>query len=328
MKSSPESYELNFVIPPMPGKDLDWLRSIDVDEHWQLFAEGPYSWGLQTFLRLMDSVDSSILLSTGLKRGAINLGHGPYLASLDPDPECFVVSLQADYPRLLWADFHIVQNQRQAVRSHSCWVPHWPQPGLVPRDPNRQRIQTVGFAGRHSNFAGGRDLWTKSLKKLGFDFKLINKDHWNDFSDIDALLGFRNFGRSQYHTKPPTKLFNAWQAGIPFIAGYDSAFRQVGCPGKDYFRVSSFSQATKCIQQLRDEPSLYESIVAAGKIKGSQFNVDQITQRWMTLIFDKIFPAFHIWENSGKFARIRWSCKVIASSITRAVRGQLRRVIR
>lgn len=64
------------------------------------------------------------------------------------------------------ADCEIVQNQRQAARNR-YWVPHWPPPGLIPRDPNRTGVQRVVFTGTPKNLAGGETLWASALSERG-----------------------------------------------------------------------------------------------------------------------------------------------------------------
>jgi hypothetical protein len=50
-----------------------------------------------------------------------------------------LVTVRADVTefRPPWADAEIVQNGRFADDHRSYFVPHWPQPGIIPRDPDR-----------------------------------------------------------------------------------------------------------------------------------------------------------------------------------------------
>ena len=55
-----------------------------------------------------------------------------------PGPEQCFLSVSADGPLHVGADVHIVQNKAQCrLLPEAIFVPHWPQPGLVRRDPSR-----------------------------------------------------------------------------------------------------------------------------------------------------------------------------------------------
>src|ERR1700685_2285754 len=255
---------LLFVVPAARSLPLDSLRALDVRADWRELGHGEYSWCLQTFLELRDR-GWPVELAHVPRPDRVNLVHVGHMTTVKPPADAFIVAVQADYPHVGWAQAHVVQNRRQEKSKGSFWVPHWPQPGIVPRSPDRgDSVRCVAYAGVGCWLAGGERPWAIAIEKLGIEFRRLRPENWNDYSTVDVLSAIRSFGRTRHDTKPPSKLFNAWHAGIPLVAGYDSAFEQVGRPGVDYCRVAAMEEAIEAIRPLRDDPAYYRSIVTAG----------------------------------------------------------------
>ncbi|NNJ84382.1 MAG: hypothetical protein HKP13_05520, partial [Gammaproteobacteria bacterium] len=235
----------------MPGAtatELDRILALDVERDWRFFEGGIAAWIVQTFLALRDS-DQPVEIANRFDSRCINFAHVSQLRQLERPRGCFVVGIRADYPPVRWCQYHVVQNQMQ-VGPRTAWLPHWPQPGLIPRDPGRgARIERVGYFGRTVNHytrffrrASGyfrvRNTVRDICFRLGIDLVERGPDRWNDYSDVDVVLGIRDFGDKPYNNKPPTKIVNAWLADALFIGGSDSAFLQVGKPGVDFLRAT------------------------------------------------------------------------------------------
>lgn len=318
---------VNFVLPPHPKYTVAELQTADVDRQWQLFTQGVYVWGLQTYLVLRQRARIPVTLSTELIAGRINFVHGAYLAKLKESADAFVVAIQADYPRVYWADYHVVQNQTQTGR-RAVWLPHWPQPGLIPRDPTRRGVRTVGFAGIGRYRPGGRRAWEERLAELGCQLITLGPERWNDMSNIDVMLGIRKFGRYRFNEKPPTKLLNAWFAGTPLVGGFDSAFEQVGSPGEDYLRVSSMDEGVVAIERLKNDPELYERIVAKGQKRCRAYTRGRIAEVWERVVVEHAVPAFYRWRGRGCVGHAEWYSRVLVNRIWTATRRSVRRVVR
>lgn len=236
--------------------------------------------------------------------GAINIIHGQVarhqLRPADLRNHFFVV-VRADFPPFPYGAFEVVQNKR-TTGGRSVFMPHFPQPGLLPRDKDRDEVCNVCASGERQNFAN-LDALEGEMDAMGCRFVFKSVGEWQDMTDVDILLGIRSFDKQAYDSKPPTKLFNAWLAGIPFIGGYDSAYEQVGLPGKDYLRVATERELLETVRALKQEPCLYSSLVAEGKKSVAQYTPERIAERWLGFLEGKASEAYARWaRGEGRLA--------------------------
>ncbi len=310
----------NFIVPEDRKHPIDALRKGDLNRYADLYAEGEYCWGLQSYYLLMQS-GLKLTLSTKPLPEAINLAHGNLWRKMGRNAGVFGVSLQADYPRFPLAQIHLVQNQNQ-VDDNSFHVPLWPQIGQIPRDPSRKVVETVAYQGR----IGFTDL---DVGRLNADLnphgiRFLALDEWRDLNHIDILVGIRNFGKKRYERKPASKLINAWHANIPFIAGWDSAFEQVGNPGRDYLRVDTHEDLVLSILRLKENPKAYGELVAAGAERAREFTTDAIALRWVQVLENHIAPAFDEWKRKPHTARVVYNLKYNCYMLSASLRGLAR----
>lgn len=204
------------------------------DIYWEGFAYGVFSWTLQTYLRLQATGFPCKLVSSMPEEGIV-LTHRDCLPdNLQPGSRLLIVCLQADRKRHPYAQLHIVQNAQAALKKSvtplwdNYYIPHWFQPGLIPRHPERgDRFENIAFFGKEENLAPElkQPSWNEQLQALGLSWHIVSSDKWNDYSYVDAVLAVRELNiQATYTSKPATKLYNAWQAGVPAILGCDSAF--------------------------------------------------------------------------------------------------------
>ena len=255
---------------------------------------GDLLWTVQTWCRLREAGYGGIELATRPAPGRINIAKSKVWSRLGRRADCFAVSIQADYPRVLWAQFHLQQN-RDLVGADSAYQTLWPQAAIVPRDPGRP-VRRVGFLGkRDGNLALSEQEWTRLLAERGLQFVTRPAERWNDFSDIDIALGIRDFSHRRHSHKPPNKLLNAWIAGVPFVGGRDSAFCQVGTPGKDYLRAVTVEEALLALQHLRDDAALYQRLVEEGRRKAAAFSTPAIVREWVRNLEGPIAVRYSEW---------------------------------
>ncbi|HEY5706488.1 MAG TPA: glycosyltransferase [Terrimicrobiaceae bacterium] len=220
----------------------------------------------------------------------------------------FFAGIVADslaHPR---AHRHIVQNAAHARRLwNASFIPHWPQPNLIPRDPARSDLfENVCFFGDSSNLA--RELadsrWQRKLKdELGVNFIVCGADRWHDYSEADCVVAVRGFGGSRYLHKPATKLYNAWLAEVPFIGGTDSAYDAEGEPERNFLRAAAADELIAHIRRLKEDPALRKRLVAAGRIAGRNFTSEAILSRWKHLLGDTVQRLAERWQDKGAAAR-------------------------
>ena len=231
----------------------------------------------------------------------------------------FFVGIVADYLAHPGAHLHVVQNAAHVRRlRNAAFIPHWPQPNLIPRDPERAELfENVCFFGDDSNLA--RELndrrWHRKLcDELGLKFVVCGAERWHDYRETDCVVAVRGFGRSDYLHKPATKLYNAWLARVPFIGGLDSAYAADGEPGRDFLRASTPDELFAHIRRLKEEPALRRRLVEAGTIAARNFTPEAIVKCWRDFLGDAVERFATHWQTKGKLTR-RFFYAAQASSV-------------
>jgi hypothetical protein len=297
-----------------------------------VFIRGDLNWCLQTYLILARRGRLAVQCSNKLKDDCINLIHSDHLLRLRGDAHSFLVCIRADYPRRLWAQYHLVQNQQQC-KAGAGYLPHWVQPGLIKRHPARQQVKRVAYAGApiKGNLAGSWTEWKRLFEPHGLEFVLLPSGSWHDLSSVDVLLGIRTFGRAPHHSKPPTKLLNAWHANIPFVGGHDSAFKQIGTPGEDYLLASSPKPALAAVLQLRDDPALYTTLVSMGQQRANEYAEACLAERWEEMLLTTIAGRYRKWKQQPAYERIRFrvlqEAGLIEHNTKQLIKGVLHKAI-
>ena len=312
-----------FVLSGLSASQLESLRALEVKDARPHLTSGVFIWCLQTFLELKRR-GLPVALMSEPQAGSVNFVHVRQLYRRRPAADVFTVSVQADYAAVPWTSANVVQNQLQADGSRSHWIPHWPQPGLIPRSSVRDRVECVAYAGNPRNLAGSAPVWGTAMKSRGIEFRQLDSDNWNDYSGVDVLLAVRSFDRARHENKPPSKLMNAWHAGIPLVAGYDSAFEQVGRPGHDYLRVRTLDEAIDGICLLRDDSDRYRSIVAAGSARALEYTRDRICDAWENLLLGPIACRYQWWNKSRVLSAFREQTRFRTWQICRFFRSNKR----
>lgn len=315
----------NFIVPDDSGYSLEELSSLDIGELSHLIREGgKYSWPLQTF-HYLKKIGMPVQLSYGLDPDCINLAHVNKLRDLARRWDCFAVSLQGDYPRYSLAHYHVVQNMAQAG-TNAVFVPFWPQIGQIPRNRERSRVQKVAYQGRICFTDLDVERLNADLNPSGVQFVAL--DNWQDLSEIDVLVGIRHYGKKRYKRKPASKLINAWHAGIPFIAGMDSAYEDMGCPGRDFLQAVSHKDLVQSILELKHDQALYNRLASAGSERAKEYTPANIARMWAELLETRISPAYLAWIRKPRTVMVKFYIRsffhVFSSSAKSLFRGAYR----
>jgi hypothetical protein len=200
-----------------------------------------------------------------------------------------------------FADIEVVQNAASADGARAFHVPHWPQPGLLPRDPGRGDVlRTLLFPGTSQNLHPGfrAQPWQDFLQKRGLEFRCHYATPqgappaWHDYRDIDVMLAIRPSGATLVRNKPAWKLFNAWLAGVPAILGPESGYRELRERPLDFIEATGPDDAMAAIDRLRSEPGLYAAMVDNGRTRGCAYTDAATEQAWRNLDADVLQPAW------------------------------------
>ncbi len=329
-----------FYLPPqdwppggLPAQAEDywqWQCSMDSAYNWSL-----YNWTLQTYLRLRDSGFPCQLVQQLPETGII-IAHRYSLAEdLQPGAKQLLVCLQADKGRHPYAQVHVVQNPEDDIARMAPWLwpshslPLWPQPGLVGRDPARgDRFENIVYLGRERELAA--ELldpgWAKQLAEMGLSWQVRgNRNQWNDYRDVDAVLAVRSFAQSGFNWKPPSKLLNAWHAQVPAILGPEAAFQNARQTDLDYLEVTSPQRALAVLQQLRDDPTLRQQMIENGRQRAAETAPQQLTERWQKFVETVAVPLYDRWCHQPSLGRQSFLAARQWDGKTRNFRSQVRR---
>lgn len=273
----------------------------EVSSEERLFAacaDGRYCWSALPWYHLKGA-GLEVSIGDEVMPGAINVAHGRFWRewSYYPASVRAIVSCDADWPPLPWADFQIVQNMEQLGGSRCRWMPHWPQPGLVKRGRVGGAKLRVGYFGRiddEREFERFRGL----VEDRGFEYVHKLRPDWHDYGDVDMAVSLRFLSLQRIQRKPPTKLLNAWHAGVPFVCMEESGYRQVGTPGVDYLEASSLEGVVDHIVTLGEREDFYLSLVERGRVMAEVYSEKSIACRWVQVLqqIDYLSRRFGSWR--------------------------------
>jgi len=293
------------------GAELSQLANGDEDSIFKWSPATSWLWNLHHQLARVGK--KTALVERIPDRGVVLICGQDMPLWFRPPKKLLLVSIAADSPLRMFADVHVVQNPMQAERFTSSFrdpacvfIPHFPQFGLIPRDPLRgDRFERVAFLGARPQLEEklrSREF-AQAVEEIGLTFE-IRRERFqhHDYSAIDAVLAVRSFDESNlYVHKPATKLVNAWHAGVPAILGRESAYREAGDPGQNYLEVSSINDVLTALRCLKNDVVLRRRLVGNGRRQYRAYSEEAVTQVW-TRFLDNDLPVISERIRGGGFA--------------------------
>lgn len=272
---------------------------------------------IQTFLLIQESDLHCIVSDQIPERGIIVCHRKSFPADFRPTKDQFLVYAKGDWDIHYHAQMHVIQNPiDMRMLDVELWpriyVPHYPQPSLIPRATSRKdRFENIGFVGDLENLSAEVQSaeFSTWLAERGLQLKLRMHDQWHDYSDLDAFLSIRETrehgtstnseaeDNSIYCEKPATKLFNAWQAGLPAILGVESCYRHYRRGPLDYIEVSSMQDIKSAIDRLKHDSILRESMSKNARERSREYNAQTIAKHWYVLLSAVKENHFPAWQN-------------------------------
>jgi hypothetical protein len=282
--------------------------AIDPDREPHRFERGEHAWTVQTCVRLARAGLPVSLADRAPARGTV-VFHAKerrdLLRSLPAGADVLLVGIRADNGECRAADVEVVQNGRFADGRRRVFIPFWPQPGLVPRDPGRgETIRRATFKGFTRNLAQElrSPAWRGFLASLRIEWVLDGVDYqdhvagqdglrWADYRDVDLVVAVREPDPRMHTGKPAAKLYNAWSAGVPAVLGREHAYREMRVSELDYLEVEGLAGAQAAVSRLLADPGLYRRMVEHGRRRTAEFTVERVVEHWRALLFAEL-PAF------------------------------------
>ena len=291
------------------AEEIEQLPELSLDD-WRPWCHPRLSrrraWIIQTFLRLQ-AAGYPISISPVLPASGIvvllpdrEMRHSFLRIGSSRLRRLFIVSVRADISgfRQFFADAEIVQNGKFADERTSYFVPHWPQPAIIPRAESRgSRIEVVAYKGRTGSLVKEfrSEAWHRRMDDLGVRFVLDSPSssdlpNWHDYSDIDLVLAVRtDFGDGKLRCeKPASKLINAWHAGVPALLGKEYAYRELRKSPLDFIEVESATEAADAVARLFENPAEYDAMRERGRTRAAEFTPDRIVERWAEVLFERL----------------------------------------
>lgn len=288
--------------------------------------DGPYSWTIQTFMYLRAHSFPCELTASLPKKGII-ITHGDLLSPfMKPSAEQFIVEIKPDrYLRCIFSNFVIVQNRHDPIHFEkkrflikSAVVNHWPQSNLIPRDSKRKELfKNICFMGDpDEGFIRETAVLESKINKLGLTWRMVPREKWNDYSEVDAIVAVRPADCRMLKRKPATKLINAWSAGVPAILSADIAFEDIRKSALDYLRARNIPEIIEHLKRLKGDPSLRKTMVENGKKRVEEFSIEKTIYQWITIIREHVIPEYIVWRKSAVRRMLFFSMRILPHGIS------------
>ena len=114
---------------------------------------------------------------------------------------------------------------------------------------------------------------------------------WHDYENVDILIAFRPNPKRKdekqgHRTKPATKLYNAWFAGVPAVLANEYAYQQMRKTDLDYIAIKEPHEVKDAILRLKNNTELYNNMVTNGKERAEEFTVNKIADQWENFLLN------------------------------------------
>lgn len=287
----------------MPTPPADWtydIATLHPDRDAKTMITGEVIWVLQSYLRLREKgVPVRLSVNEPITEG-VAMTHFNFWnamkAKIPAGAPVTTVSLRSDKPANPDADLEVVHNPTQVTAEREIFIPHWPQPGIQPRDPSRgNQISLVASKAipknTHLHLMSPEFIAELAAMGIGWSvgkvrvigekpFTVATNDVWWNYREVDVTVGVRRDLTVPWDGKSASKLVNSWLAGCPAILARESAFRDLRQSPLDYIEVSTAEEVIGAVRGLRDNPDLYASMVAQAHKRAPEFAPDAVTRAW------------------------------------------------
>lgn len=309
LKAGAELPPIYFYFPPGIGdSDIPASKGVFTRDR-----PGKYNWTVKTY-GYLSQMGFPCRLTSELPDEGIIITHRQFFKNtMIPNGRQLFVCVVADFYRHPFAQLHTVQNPRDPLLedASAAWpatfIPLWPESGLIPRDPARGDLfENVGYFGLPPRLAPQlrSEEFAARLREHGFNFRIVPRHLWNDFSDTDAVLAVRSFAQVSWHKFPPSKLYNSWLAGVPALLGAESAYQAERRSEHDFFEVHSTDEVLETLLRLRGDPELRAAVARNCGERAAGVDPARIAQIWVNFLTTVAAPAWRDWQRRSTASRI------------------------
>ncbi|HEY2629307.1 MAG TPA: hypothetical protein VGI57_09265 [Usitatibacter sp.] len=298
-------------------RDIEDLEESRIALEPRRFVAGRNSWIAQTYVRLRPALEArgwTVTIGDCFEPGAIVVVHRDDANDFATCAHAsYLVVVRADRAPVAACDLAIVQNRIDNA-SHERFLPLWPQPGLRARDTLRgNAVRRIAYYGRTTSAPAwfSDKAFLRALRRRGIEFD-IQKSNWEDYRRVDVAIAAREDSGTLLATKPATKVYNAWLAGVPVLAAPEPAYVEIRRGPLDFIEIHDGDDVLGALDRLRAEPGLFEAMASHGLERGREFSVDAIRARWLGLLEEEVLPAFSD-RMGGLASRRLWHLRAMAA---------------
>lgn len=315
MVSSARSVPIYFYIPESTIHSFPQ----EVDEYWSwvvnsgLNFDGRFSWTLQTYLHLKSTLPALFLTSEIPDEGIV-IAHRDFLSdSLVPSSKLLLVAIKPDRLPHPSAPVHIVQSLCDPLLENddtnsTYFIPSWPQPNLISRDPGRgDKFENASFFGRSEHLA--TELKQINLSEtIGLNWSIKPLSNWTDYQNTDLVIAIRYMGLNRpcntplsedARIKPFAKLTNSWIAGVPAILGHEPSYLSIKKSELDYLEATSLKDLIDAVSTLRLNKELRQAMVENGRCRSTEYSTKSIKKLWIKLLHNILPEKFEQWQSKS-----------------------------
>ncbi len=268
-------------------------------------------WILLTYLHLKRK-HINVSISDRFIPGEICVVSSLELGIKDRTFNSFVVGCRSDGFQPPLCDLTVVQNKICIDSKTDVFIPHWPQPGIIPRLKERgNTIENIVFKGDEINLYESfrSPEFKQELEKLGVTLRINGKLEnqpvmWHDYSTDDLVLAVRDLTEEDALVKPASKLVNAWIAGVPALLGPEPAFGEQRKSELDYIKVTTPEAVFEAVKLLKSQPELYQKMIANGQKRAEDFTTEKMIQRWYELLAGPVADGYKHWLKRNQVSRM------------------------
>jgi hypothetical protein len=175
-----------------------------------------------------------------------------------------------------------------------------PQRGLVPRQRRRSNeVAVVSIKANPENVPEFclEPAWESFMSGLGLLWRPDtprttdgSDQSWHDFSEVDAVITMRSEQFPGDERKPPTRLINAWRAGVIPLANDEPAVRELARDFEDTLIVRSRESLEASLQSIVRDPGLRKRLFEGSRQRGKDFDPTSIVRAWIGALEEAANP--------------------------------------
>ncbi|MCC5858710.1 MAG: hypothetical protein JJT90_11185 [Ectothiorhodospiraceae bacterium] len=284
--------------------DIDNWRDVAADDGIDISLDalapriklGREIWIVQAF-QLLRKKGYKVKLTGGLDSGSINVVHCDDIRIFPDLWRYFIVSVRADRDPAFVSQLEIVQNRYSVWSDDDFYIPHWPQPGLVPRDARRgETVENVVYMGKRDNLDKQLQSteFLNQLRRLNLNF-IIQESEWWDYREADVVLAVRAGAPFYLAIKPASKVVNAWHAGCAAIVNPEPGYREIRESNLDFLEAGCPETVVNALKMLKQDRNLYFRMINNGYLRAENYTTEKISQEWINLLENEVFYRYREW---------------------------------